>query len=985
MSPILTARVSKLLSIAVVLFLSVAMSYGQRTITGTITDAENGEPLIGASILVEGTSMGTITDFDGTYSLDVPEDATTLNISYTGYTGVDIEIGSQSTVDVALTPGTELEEIVVTGYGTQRQKEVTGSIAHVNAEDFNQGNVNDATQLLQGKVGGLVIARPGSNPNQGFSIRLRGLSTVGASTEPLIVIDGVLGGDLNSVEPQDIESIDVLKDGSASAIYGTRGASGVILITTKKGQVGTTRVEYSGQVTFETVDNVTDVLDPGEYRAFGGGNDLGASTDWFDEIMQTGSSHIHGISLSGGTTSTTYRVSANFRDVQGIARTTGFQRLNFRGNLSQKAINDRLTLTANIATSTEDAVLGFDEAFRYATIYNPTSPITDGNDRWDGYSQQVLFDYYNPVAIIEQNTNEQRTKSVAANIRGDYNITDDLTFSMFYSQQRSNDNFNTYWDKNSFWVGENSGGRARRVNEENSDQLFRIEGNYDASVGTNSALKILAAYEYQDFNFERFGLDGGNFLTDAFSYNNVAGAQDFATGNGTVFSNRTSSKLIAFFGRATLNISDTYFFSASLRREGSSRFGDEEKWGLFPAVSAGIDLVRAAGISGFDQLKFRAGYGVTGNNVGESLLALQRFGPTGNFFFNGSFVQSFGPVSNPNPGLKWERKEDINVGFDFALLDFKLTGSLEYYTSTTTDGIFLFNVPVPPNLFAQTWFNVGEVSNEGIELALGYNVALGAGNSWQIDFTGSRWFTPELVSLTDEERGVSIGGFIDGANLGSPGQNGTPLVRLEEGKPIGQLWGLVINEGDPVAEDGTWNFVDVDGDGVVDDLKDRAVIGNGFPKYNIGLNNSFNFGNLDVNLFFRGVFGHELINTFRAFYEAPGQISAYNILRTSGDIPDLVDQPQFSSYHVEKADFFKLDNLTVGYSLNEDNLPAGFSKIRIYANVQNLFTITGYSGVSPEARLEDTGSDFGSLAPGIDRRNTYFTARGFTFGVNLGL
>jgi len=974
------------------LILAIAISsftFAQRTLTGTITDANGGEALISATVVVAGTAIGTITDFDGKYSLEVPADATQLEVSYTGYATQTVDIGNLSIVDVALSAGAILDEIVVTGYGTQKSKEVTGSITSVKAEDFNQGNVNDASQLLQGKVAGLVIARPGANPNGGFNIRLRGLSTVGASTEPLIVIDGVLGGDLNSVEPQDIASIDVLKDGSAAAIYGTRGASGVILITTKRGVAGSSTVTVNSQVTFEAVDRVVDVLSADEYRAFGGGNDRGSSTDWFDELTDTGVSQIHSISLSGGNKGTTYRISGNYRDVKGIARTTGFDRLNFRANLTQKALNDKLTVTANLATSRADASKGFDDAFRYATIHNPTSAIRDVNnpefDKWDGYQQEVLFDYFNPVAIIEQNTNTQQDKTIAANIRGDYALTDALSVGVFYSQQRSNEDESWYYDKNSFFVGQNRNGLARKFNREEEDQLFRLEANYNTSLEGNIDLKVLAGYEYQDFAFSGFSVQGGDFLSDAFGANNLAASNDFANGLGQIFSYKNTNKLISFFGRVNLNFDDKFFATASVRRDGSSRFGADEKWGLFPAVSVGTDLVKVAGISGFDQLKLRAGYGVTGANVGESYLSLQRFQPAGNFFFNGGFVPSYGPASNPNPNLKWETKADFNVGVDFAVLDYKLTGSLEYYNSTTNDGIFQFNVPVPPNLFPLTFFNVAEVNNSGIELALNYNVDLGSGNTWQIGLSGSRQFVPELVSLTDEERGVSLGGFRDGANLGSPGQNGTPLVRLEEGQPIGQLWGLVVDERNPVKEDGTWNFLDVDGDGTVDDLKDRAVIGNGFSKYNFGLNNSFAIGNLDINVFFRGVLGHDMINTFRAFYEAPGAIAAYNILSTSADISNLVDQPQFSSYHVEDASFVKLDNLTIGYSLPSANLPSGFSKVRLYVTGQNLFTITGYSGVSPEPRLTDEDfSNFGSLAPGIDRRNTYFSARGFTFGVNLG-
>ena len=976
-------------SMALVMLVS-AMAMAQQTVSGTVTDSD-GEALIGANILEKGTSNGTITDIDGSYSIDVASGAT-LVFTFTGFADQEVVVGNQTTIDVAMDAGELLEEVVVTGYGTQKAREITSSIVSVKAEDFNKGNVNDVTQLLQGKVGGLVISRPGSNPNGDFNIRLRGLSTVGASTEPLVVIDGVLGGDLNSVEPQDIASIEVLKDGSAAAIYGTRGASGVILVTTKRGEAGTSRVEYTGQVTFETKDQTPDVLTAEEYVNFGiaQGNDLGGDIDWFDELMETGLSHIHNLSLSGGTDKTTYRISSNFRDVNGIARTTGFNRVNLRANLTTKALNDKLTVNTNVSTSTEDSDLGFDEAFRYATIYNPTTPfIRDESnsdfDTWDGYFQQVLFDYYNPVAIIEQNVRERKTKTLAANIRGDYEVTENLSVGMFYSTQRSNRDFGEYFDKNSFLVGQNRTGLATRQNDEAEDQLFRIEVNYEKDLQNNVNLKFLAGYEYQDFAFQGFRAQGGDFLTDAFTFNNLNSAADFNNGLGNVTSYKNTNRLISFFGRLNLNFDDTYFVSATLRRDGSSRFGVDEKWGLFPAISAGVDLVKAASLTGFDQLKLRVGYGVTGNNVGESLLSLQRFGPTGNFFFNGEFVPSFGPVSNPNPNLRWETKRDINIGVDFALGDYAWTGSLEYYTSTTEDGIFLFNVPVPPNLFNQTFFNVGEVNNDGIEFSIGRNVDLGGGNSMTLNLTGSRWFVPTLESLTDSDRGVSLGGFIDGANLGSPGQNGTPLVRLEEGAPIGQLLGLVIDPNDPVKEDGTWNFLDVDGDGTQDDILDRTIIGNGFPKYNLGLNTTFALGAWDLNVFFRGVFGHDLINTFRAFYEAPGQISAYNILATSADIPDLKDQPQFSSRHVESADFVKLDNLTVGYTLDSDNLPSGFTKIRFFITGQNLLTFTGYSGVSPEPRLSDSGSSFGSLAPGIDRRNEYFSSRGFTFGLNLGL
>lgn len=958
-------------------------AFAQRTITGTVTDAETGEPLIGANILVAGTSSGTVTDFDGNYTISVPEGATTLDVSYTGYASQEVEIGSQTTLDIALSAGELLDEVVVTGYGTSKSREVTGSIVSVKAEDFNKGNVNDPTQLLQGKVAGLSIARPGANPNGGFNIRLRGLSTVGASQEPLVVIDGVLGGDLNSVDPNDIASIDVLKDGSAAAIYGTRGASGVILITTKRGTPGTSQVNYSGQLSLENADRLPDVYQ-GQAFVDAGGPDLGGNINWFDELLQTGTTQTHNISLSGGTATTNYRVSANYRDVEGVAKNTGFSRINVRGNLTQKALNDRLTLSVNIAANTSDQNLGFNEAFRYATIFTPTAPVIKSDnpsyEQWGGYFQVDAFDYYNPVAIIEQNVREQKVKTLASNIRGDFNLTNDLTVGMFYSYQRSNTAFGQYISKNSFWGGGiGSNGNAIKDNDESEDQLFRIEARYDKSFGGNFDLKVQAGYEYQDFAFQGFRAQGGDFLTDAFTYNNLGASLDFANGLGNVSSYKNTNVLISYFGRVNLNFDDKYFATASVRRDGSSRFGADEKWGIFPAVSVGADLARVAGLNAIDQLKLRVGYGVTGQNVDESLLSLQRFGPGQKFYFNGSYVPSFGPVSNANPNLKWETKTDLNVGLDFAFGDYTWTGSLEYYTTNTTDGIFQFPVPVPPNLFPETKLNVGEIENSGLELTLNYNGSLGAGKSYSIGLTSSRWFTPTLVTLSDPESGVGIGGFRTGANLGSPGQNNTPLVRLEEGGPLGQFWGLVIDPNNPVQENGDWNFVDVDGNGTQDDIGDRAVIGNGFPKYQLGLNTTFNLGSWDVNVFFRGVFGHELINTFRAFYEAPGQISGYNILTSSADIPTLTDQPQFSSRHVEKADFLRLDNMTIGYTLG--SLPNGFTNIRVYANAQNLFTLTSYMGPNPEPRFVDT-SAFGPLAPGIDRRNTYFSSRAFSFGIN---
>lgn len=963
------------------------LASAQRTISGTVTDAETKEPLIGAAVAVAGTTKGAITDFDGKYSLELPEGTTSLRFSYTGYNTVTMEVGASNVIDLAMEAGTVLDEVVVIGYGTRKAKEVTSAITSVKAEDFNQGNVADPAQLLQGKVAGLSIARPGGNPNQGFNIRLRGLSTIGANTQPLIIIDGVPGASLNSVDPQDIASIDVLKDGSASAIYGSRGASGVILITTKKGEAGSANLDYNGFVAVETVDKFVPVLDSEAYRNFEGSNDLGENTDWFDELTRSGITQVHNVSLSGGTKQTSYRASFNVRDGQGVAVNTGYNQLNGRLNLEQRMINDRLTISLNLASTIRQAEFGFDDAFRYATIYNPTAPILSGDptDVNGGYFQQDLFDFFNPVAIVEQNINEGEQRRIVANIRGSYELMDGLTASVFYAQQRESDLTNTYYDKQSFWIGAGPNGRAIRKNDERTANLFEFTGNYTKEIGKNN-FGVLLGYSFQEFFNEGFSAQGGDFITDAFTFNNLSGASDFANGLGVVTSYKNSNRLIAFFGRVNYTFDDTYYLTASLRQEGSSKLGDNDKRELFPGISAGVTLSNLFKVDGIDNLKFRVGYGKTGNTPNDSYISKLLFSPLtdgdGNTIFslfNGGFIPAYGPSNNANPDLSFESKTDVSVGLDFSLMDYKLNGSLDYYNTTTNDLLLYFNVDAATNLFDRKWVNIGELRNSGLELSLNYAAVDKNEFTYTPGVALTYYFETDLVTLSDPETGLEFGGTRDIANLGSPGQNQTPLIRIEEGAPVGQIWGLVY-EG--IDDNGKWIHSDLDNNGVIDN-EDRAVIGNGLPDFQLGFNNSFTYKNFDLNFFFRGVFGHDLVNTFRAFYEAPGAIASYNVLESTSDVANLDDNAKFSSLHVENASFVKLDNATLGYTVSLPEASA-FKRVRIYLSGQNLLTFTNYKGVDPEVRFSDgTGND-ASLAPGIDRRNTWFRTRTVTFGLNLG-
>ena len=982
-------------SILFLFFFAFAFSFAwaqEKTVTGIVAGEGEG-PIPGVNIVIDGTFSGTATSIDGAYSLVVPGPDAVLVFSAVGFTLQSVVVGDRTTIDVVLAPFlTALDEVVVIGYGTQQKKEVTSSVANVKADDFNQGSVTNPEQLIQGKVAGLSISKPGGNPNQGYDIRLRGLSTVGANTQPLIVIDGVIGASLDNVDPNDIESMDVLKDGSGAAIYGTRGSSGVILITTKKGRAGTAQIDYNAYVTSEMIAKSTDVMDATEWRALsqetGLGTDFGGDTDWFKETTQQSISQVHNLSLSGGTDKTSYRASINYRDVNGVMLNTSRSQFNGRLNLTQKALNDKLTITMNLSITQRESEYGFTEAFRYASIYNPTAPVMSPDPAYgiyDGYFQQVLFDYYNPVQILEQNTNDGKDRISNISLRGAYEVFDGLIVDAFYSMQSSNSLNGQYYDKNSYWGGMDRNGMAERNANTSSNQLFESTVNWKGSLSSSIDISAMGGYSYQDFVNEGFSARGGDFITDAFTYNNLGAALDFNNGIGTVNSYKNSSKLVAFFGRVNLNFDDVYFLTASARYEGSSRFGADNKWGLFPAVGAGVDLSSFIDADYMDNLKLRANYGLTGNQPSQNYLSLLRFGPQGNFFYNGVFVPGYGPVSNVNTDLQWEKKGEIDVGVDFSFFKSKLYGSFDFYTRTTTDLLFNYEVPVPPNLYNSATLNLGEIKSSGLELALSWNAVQENDFTYSLTFTPSYSLENTLVSLSGEFNGAELSyGVRDLGGMGSPGQSDVPLVRAEEGQPFGQLWALVFKE---VDADGNLIFEDINDDGTIDPA-DRQVVGSGLPDFLFGLGNDFTYKNWDMSIFFRGVIGHDLINTYRAFYEVPNMIGSYNLPKTATDMRNastgtLLNNSSgvLSSYHVEDASFVSLDNMSIGYNFKLSET-SGFRNIRVYIAGNNLFYLTGYQGVDPNPRYSDGGNP---LIPGVDRRNTWFRTRSVSFGIKVGL
>ncbi|TAE50655.1 MAG: SusC/RagA family TonB-linked outer membrane protein [Bacteroidetes bacterium] len=964
-------------------------TFAQTRVSGKVVTSE-GEPLAGATVQVKGTTTGAFTDDAGQYSVNAASDAV-LVFSYVGYEKLEEAVNGRTTINVTLSEsGTTLDEVVVTGYGTQKAKEVTSAISTVKAADFNKGLVNDPTQLIQGKVAGLSIVRNGSDPNGGFTLRLRGLSTLGQNTQPLVIIDGVPNASLNTVDPNDIQSIDVLKDGSAAAIYGTQGSSGVILITTKRGIPGSSTVEYAASVTSDQIARREPVQGAADFVA-SGGPDYGSDTDWIGEVTRNGVSTVHNLALAGGSGATSYRVALNYRNAAGILINNGFEQLNGRVNVTQKALNNRLTITTNVSATNRDAEFGMTDALRYAVIYNPTAPVLAKDyypagdpllTKYGGYFQAENFDYFNPVAIAEQHENRGTNRTLLASVKGDLEIIDGLTLSGFYSLQRGSSSNGFYSKKQSYYGnGFNRNGYASRRTDNNSNEQFDATLNYAKTFGKVN-FDALAGYSFQEFFFDGLGMEGGDFLSDGLTYNSLGGSRDFQEGLGTVFSYQNTYRLISFFGRVRLNIDETYFIMASLRNDGSSRFGANNKRASFPGLSVGVNVANLVDIANVDQLKVRLGYGQTGNLPGESYRSLLLYNRVGNFYYDGNFVPAYGPSFNSNPELQWEVKTDINAGVDFSLFNNKVFGSIDYYTRNTNNLIYNVVVPVPPNQAPNTTANLEDVvlRNSGVEVSVGTKI----GNdkvSWEprvlfstyktvLDTTGVEDPTYSFFTSADAEQ------FDPSTSPGAPGQNNLPTMRVAGGEELGQIWGFKFTG---VTETGDYIFEDINQDGTITE-DDKTAIGNGLPDFSLGFNNTIKVGKIDFNFFLRGDFGHDLQNNYRTFYESLGSRPADNNVITKYSEQYVVKAaPQFSSLYVEDASFVTLDNASLGYSFSiaKGNTSA---KGRVFVSGQNLFTITGYTGADPSIRYADSGNP---LFPGINRRGTYFMSRSLSAGLNL--
>lgn len=960
----------------------------QNVVTGTVRDEKN-ETLPGATVKNETSQKTAITDVNGKFSI-AAEVGDKLSISYIGYETKSVAVSSSKTLDVTLasSSGNDLKDvkIVSIGYGTLAQKEVSSAVAHVGSEDFRESGSRNALDLIQGKVAGLNLTRTsGSNPNSGVSVQLRGVTTVTGDASPLFVIDGIPGGNPDLLQQDDIASIDVLKDGSAAAIYGSSANAGVILITTKKGKAGPAQFNYSAYVRKESYDKKLDFLTPEEFKARVASGDIkqqdfGGQTDFVDQLINHDNlSTNHNLNMSGGTDKTSYRASFNYRDIQGIAKENGREEYSLRFNINQSGLDDRLKIQANLVTNFNKANLLGGGGWESEQTKNPTlsNYNPDGTYRFDLTST-------NEYARLFQETSYRKQQTSSADLKADLDIIDGLKASVFGSVTRDNGIDGAYRNKQSENSLENTdfpgGAYAEKSDYLDQDFAFEPTLQYNKTIASKHTINALLGYSYRYGISEGLSANNRGFINDLFHEDNLGQGSALGIGKAGIGSNKNDNTLIAFFGRVNYSYEGKYIVAATLRREGSSRFGANNKWGNFPAISGAWNIQQEdfmKDVTWINSLKLRVGYGETGNSGFENNASRVTLGGGGKYLYpDGQYFETYGPNRNPNPNLKWETKRETNIGVDFSLFDNKLTGQLDLFKRTTKDLLDTYTSPQPPFVQSSIYANVGTISSKGIELSLSYAAYKTDDFAWNIDATAST-LSNKLDSYSNDQFKVLYKTF---GGIGGAGALGDAITTYEGGA-LGEFWGKKFAGFTP---EGKWLFYNRNGEAVTNDKintsKDRSVtdlqkIGNAIPKYYASLTNDFRYKQFDLRVFLRGKFDYDILNRNALSYA--NKTWSGNLLEsTFSKYSQINDTYQYSDYYIERGSYLKLDEVTIGYNFNFKTKL--IRNMRVYLTGQNLATITGYTGSDPDF-IADTGT-----GPGVDNSGAYPSTRSFLFGLNVG-
>jgi iron complex outermembrane receptor protein len=987
----------------------MSQAFAQGRVTGRVISGEGREPLLGVNILVKGTARGTSTDQDGRYALDNLSASDVLVFSYLGHLKQEVTVGNRQTLDVTLTPQAIAgEEVVVVGYATQQRKDLTSAISSLQDYAFNQGATSDPQNLLQARIPGVVVTQVNGDVGSAPLIRIRGGTSVSAGNEPMYVIDGVPvssatatpggpgNGDvigtnaidtpLSTLNPSDIASIDVLKDASSAAIYGARGGNGVILITTKRGRTGSFSLTYDGYTSSASQSNKLNLMTAQEYRDFA--RSLGvtsvtgtASTDWQDAIVRTAFSQNHNLAFGAGTENTRYLVSMNYLDEQGIVLGSERTRLGGRLSVDHSMFENKMRLGVIFNPSfikrhnTPYAQEGGFEGGIFTQVYKmiPTEPVRLSNGEYFEYANPGIR---NPVELAEQIQDETETMRLFMNATAEYDLLSSLTGKVNLGLDRTNATRSVYQPR-SIPYAASFGGRADNASSQNQNVLFEGTLNYRKNIGAAHRFEALAGYTFQEFEDQSFRVTAQGFVTDFWSFNNLGGASDYSV---RPTSYQAKNRLISFLGRANYNISDKYLLQAAVRREGSSRFGEDNKWGVFPSGSIGWRLSQESFLQNarsLSNLKLRASYGKAGNQDIGNFRSLLILGPGDNAVIGDQVRTGVAPTQLANPDLKWEETSQLNVGVDFGLWNDRLSGSVDWYNKKTNDLLIEFTVP-QPSVVATRLDNVGEVTNKGLELSL---------NTVNISSGGLFWRT-SFNFATNKNEVVDLGGrnFITHGRVSGAGLSDISAQIILPGYPLGTFFGPKFLGFDPVTGDEILSTDPNRPERTTGPLNDgRQILGDAQPDYTFGIANSLNYRNFDLRVFVQGVQGNKILNNTRMEYQRASNIrNGINFFQDALDDVNAGLNPDatvhWSDRFIEDGSFIRLQNVTLGYTFPTAWLK-NLRSLRGYISADNLFVISDYKGYDPE--VNNVAVQNGVYALGIDYAN-YPRARTFTFGFNLG-
>ena len=965
----------------------------KKEISGKVTDSK-GQTLPGVSVVVKGTTTGTVTDGDGKFRISTAADALTLTFSFVGMKTQEISTAGKTSVNVILTEETfGIEEVVAIGYGTMKKSDLTGSVSSINSDRFQVGSGLTAEQLMKGSLSGVSISQNSGKPGGSNTIRVRGGTSISASNEPLYVIDGVpistsagvsstkLSSTtdyfdeepvdpLSSLNPNDIESIDILKDASSTAIYGSRGANGVILITTKRGKAGKTQIDYAFNTGISTASKQLNVLSGDEYRAIVNKlgltlDDKGDNANWQDRIERTALSTSHFLSLTGGSEKSTYRVSVGYGDQKGIIKASDVTNFNSRINLTHIELDGKLKIDANMSygqqtadqapvSNTVGSEMGSSILYE-AYVFNPTYPIYDASGNYNNVPPYRV----NPVSYTDELFDNRKSTKFLGNISAAYNFVKPLTFQVNAGYNVNSVDRNSYISKNNL-LGNGYNGYVSMQKLDDFNKLLETILKYNQKFGKHG-IDAMAGYSYQYFYDEGNHEGASGFLSDAFKWYSIQAATTIEIPTSYAQCN----KLISMYGRANYNYDDRYLLTATLRRDGSSRFGSDHKWGLFPSAAASWRISKEQFYKSnlVTDLKLRASYGVTGSQEIGNYNSLNTLSASSSgYIVGGKKITIVMPSQYANPDLKWEETAQADIGFDFGFLKNRIHGSLDWYNKKTSDLLLSIDVPSPSYISKQI-ANVGSVRNTGIELTLNADLIRSGDFGWSAIINLSR-NRNKVLSLSNDKW---VGKNMLTAPCQGQGLSGSYAQLIMPGQPLGTFYGK--------------RFTGFDSNGLEQYANNGAseVIGCAQPDLSFGFESTFRYKNWSLAMNFHGTAGNDIYNGTRNNQAYLSNLPGRNVFEEA--VTSGVSRTQakvFSSRFIEDGSFLRLDNLTFGYNFKTKN--TFLSAARAYISAQNLFCLTGYKGLDPEVNSEISST--GTAPLGIDYLS-YPKARTFSLGINV--